>query len=147
MTRLSERIKNKKNAPLPPPPSGDDRAALGRWGEEAAARRLVEEGYTILGRNCRRNGHEVDILARVGAELVFCEVKTRSERAGVEPFCPPGRLVSPRQRRHLRTAASGALSPEDERRIRFDVVEVVVRRSDDGEPDVEIRHLTDAFRS
>ncbi|MFI9614226.1 YraN family protein [Streptomyces sp. NPDC052023] len=54
------------------------RDALGRYGEELAARRLVATGMTVLERNwrCGRTG-EIDILARDGDVLVVCEVKTR----------------------------------------------------------------------
>ena|SRR5438128_2388653 len=54
------------------------RSALGRYGEELAARRLVETGMTVLERNwrCGRTG-EIDIVARDGDVLVVCEVKSR----------------------------------------------------------------------
>ncbi|MFI1564587.1 YraN family protein [Streptomyces sp. NPDC020490] len=57
------------------------RGALGRYGEELAARRLAEAGMTVVERNwrCGRTG-EIDIVARDGDVLVICEVKTR--RAG-----------------------------------------------------------------
>lgn len=51
---------------------------LGRLGEQAAARHLTELGWQILDRNWRCPEGELDIVARDGAELVVCEVKTRS---------------------------------------------------------------------
>lgn len=57
------------------------RGALGRYGEDVAARTLRDAGLTVLDRNwrCGRRG-EIDILASEGDALVVCEVKTR--RAG-----------------------------------------------------------------
>ncbi|GLF99006.1 YraN family protein [Streptomyces yaizuensis] len=52
--------------------------ALGRYGEDLAARLLIRAGMTVLARNWRygRAG-EIDIVARDGDTLVVCEVKTR----------------------------------------------------------------------
>lgn len=141
------RIRQKRTLarPLPPPPA--ERAALGRWGEEAAARRLIGEGYVILARNLRRNGHEVDILAEKDGVTVFCEVKTRTAAGADEPFCPRGRIVSARQRRYIRHAAAGYLPADDpSRRVRFDLIEICLSRPEDGEPQVTVSHIEDAFR-
>jgi putative endonuclease len=54
-----------------------DRRALGRAAEELAARFLVLEGYTILARNRRCAGVELDVVARQGDLLVLVEVKLR----------------------------------------------------------------------
>jgi putative endonuclease len=54
-----------------------DRAALGRDGEQAAAAYLQEHGLRVVARNWRCRHGEIDIIAREGAVLVFCEVKTR----------------------------------------------------------------------
>ncbi|MBN1286966.1 MAG: YraN family protein [Anaerolineae bacterium] len=53
------------------------RQQLGKWGEDIAARRLVELGYDIVARNWRCAAGELDIIARHRGELVFVEVKTR----------------------------------------------------------------------
>ncbi|MFJ8670387.1 YraN family protein [Streptomyces sp. NPDC093589] len=58
----------------------DPRRALGRYGEDLAARRLIEAGMRILDRNWRCRDGEIDIVAADGDALVVCEVKTR--RAG-----------------------------------------------------------------
>src|SRR5699024_3511090 len=52
-------------------------AELGRAGEELAARRLAELGWTVLERNLRLTSGELDIVALDGSTLVFAEVKTR----------------------------------------------------------------------
>src|SRR5579875_2802707 len=53
---------------------------LGRAGEQLAAEHLTRLGYEIVERNYRTRWGELDIVARCGATLAFCEVKTR--RAG-----------------------------------------------------------------
>ncbi|MFF1452281.1 YraN family protein [Streptomyces sp. NPDC058274] len=78
------------------------RGALGKYGEDLAARRLAQAGMTILARNWRagRTG-EIDIVARDGDALVICEVKTR--RAG--DFEHPMEAVTPAKADRLRGLA------------------------------------------
>jgi putative endonuclease len=52
--------------------------ALGRHGEDLAARHLAAAGMVVLERNWRCDAGELDIVARDGDTLVVCEVKTRS---------------------------------------------------------------------
>ncbi len=69
-----------KPGPTAAKPADTRRRALGRYGEDLAARRLVEAGMRILDRNWRCRDGEIDIVAADGDALVVCEVKTR--RAG-----------------------------------------------------------------
>lgn len=82
---------------------GGARGALGRYGEELAARYLTEAGMTILERNwrCGRTG-EIDIVARDGDAVVVCEVKTRSAGAAFEH---PMAAVTPAKAARLRSLA------------------------------------------
>lgn len=79
------------------------RGALGRYGEDLAARRLAAAGMTVLERNwrCGRTG-EIDIVARDGDVLVVCEVKTR--RGGA--FQHPMAAVTPQKARRLLALAA-----------------------------------------
>ena len=52
--------------------------AIGRFGERVAARYLQSLGMAILETNWTCKYGEVDIVARDGATLVICEVKTRT---------------------------------------------------------------------
>ncbi|MEU2061409.1 YraN family protein [Streptomyces sp. NPDC013455] len=78
------------------------REALGRYGEDLAARRLAEAGMTILERNwrCGRSG-EIDIVARDGDALVVCEVKTRRGGGYEHPMA----AVTPEKAARLRELA------------------------------------------
>lgn len=62
------------------------RQVLGRYGEDAAAQFLRDEGYTVLARNWRCRVGEIDIVARDGDTLVVCEVKTRRGLAFGSPL-------------------------------------------------------------
>lgn len=55
-----------------------DRAAVGRYGEELAARTLEDAGWVIVDRNWRGTRGELDLVALDGRELVVVEVKTRT---------------------------------------------------------------------
>ncbi len=57
------------------------RVEIGGRGEELVARRLEADGYEVIARNWRVRGGELDIVALQGEELVFVEVRVRSEGA------------------------------------------------------------------
>lgn len=50
---------------------------IGRNGEDVAEEYLRKHGYTIVERNFRVRGGEIDIIAKRRDELIFFEVKTR----------------------------------------------------------------------
>ncbi|MCF3147547.1 YraN family protein [Streptomyces platensis] len=82
-------------------PPDTRRRALGRYGEDLAARRLIEAGMRILDRNWRCRDGEIDIVAADGDALVVCEVKTR--RAGW--YEHPMAAVRPEKTARLRLLA------------------------------------------
>ena len=81
--------------------ASQQRQAIGRWGEEVAARYLTGQGYTILSRNYRTPAGELDIIARDGGAIVFVEVKTRRTSS----FGPPQAAVTPAKAAHIIAAA------------------------------------------
>lgn len=87
--------------PAAAPSTGNRRRALGRYGEDLAARRLTEAGMRILDRNWRCRDGEIDIVAADGDALVVCEVKTR--RAGW--YEHPMAAVRPEKTARLRLLA------------------------------------------
>ncbi len=97
--------------------------ALGAYGEDLAAAHLIEAGLTVLDRNWRCSIGELDIVAREGNVLVFCEVKTRRSLA----FGDPAEAVTWRKARKLRQLAGQWLTEHDEhaRELRFDVLAVL----------------------
>lgn len=97
--------------------------AVGRYGEDVAARHLVELGYQLLHRNWRCELGEIDIVARDGDCLVVCEVKTRRSTA----FGHPAEAVTAQKAARLRRLAArwlqetGLHPPQ----VRIDVVAIV----------------------
>jgi putative endonuclease len=79
----------------------DSRVRLGRRGEDLAAARLAELGYTVVGRNYRCPHGELDLIARLAETWVFVEVRTRR---GVR-FGTPEESITPRKQAHLIAAA------------------------------------------
>jgi putative endonuclease len=113
-------------------------AALGRFGEETAARHLERRGLVILDRNWRCASGELDIVARDGGCLVFCEVKTRSSAAFGGPAEAVGRAKAARIRRLAATWLND--HPQGGCPVRFDVV--AVTRSGGS---LRVEHLRAAF--
>lgn len=100
--------------------------ALGAYGEQLAARYLVESGMQILDRNWRCSQGEIDIVAMDAACLVIVEVKTRRSLA----FGSPVEAVTAVKAARLRRLAGCWLT--DHRRqvdvvtdIRIDVIGVL----------------------
>ncbi len=113
----------------PGEPSGDlSSQARGRWGEREAARWYVRRGYQILETNWRCSSGELDLVARRGATVVFCEVKARATDAYGGGAAAVGWAKQRRIRRlaaeWLRTAAVHGVD------VRFDVVALTGTRID-----------------
>lgn len=97
--------------------------AVGRYGEDVAARFLADAGLVVLERNWRCELGELDIVAREADVLVVCEVKTRSGAA----YGTPLEAVTARKAARLRRLAVRWLSERPVRpaAVRIDVVAVV----------------------
>ena len=120
-------------------PLPDHRAALGSYGERVAVRALTEAGLQVLDRNWRCRDGELDVVAREGDALVFCEVKTRRGTG----FGHPAEAVTPAKRRRLRRLARAWLASHDQHApdLRFDVVAVHVPAAGPA----RVTHLRNAF--
>jgi putative endonuclease len=126
-----------------PPGAASRRGALGRRGEQLAAEHQPRLGYELVERNFRTRWGELDIVARRGETLVFCEVKARrvTGRAG-----GPLEAVSPVKQAQVRRMAAAWLAERRERTyaavIRFDAIGV---RFDADERLLALEHLEGAF--
>ncbi len=98
------------------------RRLLGARGEELAARHLEKLGCRILDRGWRTKTGEIDLVAEDGGEIVFVEVKTRTDSA----FGPPEEAVTFAKRRKLRNTAAAYLARHRlrDRPYRIDVIAI-----------------------
>lgn len=88
--------------------------------ERIAGEYLKAKGYRILEYNFRCRRGEIDIIAKDGECLVFCEVKYRSDaKSGF-----PAEAVDERKQRRLSACALYylAIKGEENAECRFDVV-------------------------
>jgi putative endonuclease len=103
--------------------------------ERSAARWYRLRGFRILDTNCWLAGGEVDIVARRGRRIVFCEVKSKS---GVT-FGTPLAMVDAVKATRVRRTAEAWLARHPETRgleVRFDVI---------AEQAGRIQHVPNAF--
>jgi putative endonuclease len=79
-----------------------NRAVLGRRGEQLTAEYLERRGFVVLARNARQGHLEIDLVARRGALVIFCEVRSRSD----DRFISPAHTITPVKIQRLRQAAA-----------------------------------------
>lgn len=96
---------------------------VGQYGEGVAVRHLTGLGFVVLERNWRCELGEIDIVARDGDDLVFCEVKTRTGSG----FGSPLEAITWRKASRLRRLAARWLADHEVRPagVRVDVVGVI----------------------
>jgi putative endonuclease len=114
------------------------RRARGDRGEALVAAQLEAAGYRILARNVRVDRNELDIIASLGRLVIFCEVRTRSSNALIEPAESIDRAKIARVRR----AAAAWLASQRLHfaEIRFDAASVLL----EGEAP-RVTYYEDAF--
>lgn len=86
---------------------------IGRIGEELAARHLTAVGMTIVDRNWHAHHPQVrgelDLVARDGPTIVFCEVKTQRRASAAGPL----EFITPDKVRRIRRLAGLWLAEHD----------------------------------
>ena len=120
----------------------DTRNLIGRRGEEAVCRYLIEKGHCILERNWRTGHLEVDIISLDRDGIHFVEVKTRVAPILVEPE----QNVRKDKQRKIAKAALLYMKSKDDRKgwdemeIHLDVSAVVLEGGKET-----IRYFEDAY--
>lgn len=101
----------------------------GRWGEDRAAAHLRSLGFEIVARNWRSGWRELpgelDLIARRGDLVVFCEVKAR-QRSG---YGGAAIAVGETKQARIRALAAAWLAADDspvdaDVDVRFDVIAI-----------------------
>lgn len=110
------------------------RQEKGAAGEAAAAAYLGERGLTVLERNFRVRGGEIDLVCRDGRSTVFVEVRLR-ERAD---YGGAAASITAAKQARLILAARHWLQKHGEQNCRFDCLLIQAGR---------IEWLRDAFRA
>lgn len=103
--------------------------------EAAAARALVHDGWTVLGRRVRTPAGEIDIIAARDGLVAFVEVKARPTLADAAA------ALMPRQQARIIAAAEAWLAAHPQMGaagLRFDVIVVDAAG--------RVRRIADAFR-
>jgi putative endonuclease len=110
----------------------------GVQGEEVAATYLISKGYGIIMRNYRGDNSEIDIIARDGNCIVFCEVKT----AKTNKFGQPVSWVTEEKIKRIAEAALKFIQKNDYSgfSFRFDVIGLFVK-----DTIIDINHIKNAF--
>lgn len=117
--------------------------SVGDFGENSACTYLKHRGYKILDRNYRNRGGEIDIIAEKHNYVVFVEVKTRNTADFGEPSEAVNLL---KQQKIINTAQNYIMQNEFDSDFRFDVIEVMYKKSVfGGFKTVKVNHIENAF--
>lgn len=114
-----------------------DRRGLGIYGEDIACDFLRRHGYNVIERNYRIRGGEVDVIALLGDDIVFIEVKTR--RSLIYGY--PEEAVNSLKMRRMQRVANTFMSRFTRCcYVRFDIIAIEV---DVEQKKLLIRHIKD----
>ncbi len=110
---------------------------IGQRAEDRAACFLTQNGLSLLARNYRCRGGEIDLICRDGDHLVFVEVRLRRHR----DYGGAAASITAEKQRRLILAARHYLAShrQDDTPCRFDCLLI------DGQADAPMEWLRDAF--
>lgn len=111
---------------------------VGKFGEELARNYLVEKGYKIVESNVKISYQEVDIIAKLGDDLIFIEVKTRTTLT----FGQADEAVGGRKLNNLKEAVEYYVyeKKHDPGRVRMDLIAIDI---DKRKKIAKIKHYRD----
>lgn len=108
----------------------------GKLGEEIALKYIISKGGKVIEKNYRTKMGEVDIIAKLNGELVFVEVKSRSNIN----YGYPAESVNYKKKRKITNVAKYYILDNslENLSIRFDVIEIYFNEK-------KINHIVNAF--
>ena len=113
-----------------------EKHVVGKLGEEIAEKYLTQNNYKIIEKNFSCSFGEIDIIAKINEELVFIEVKSRSN---VNFGYPSEAVDYMKIRKIVNTAKYYMLKNNiNNAPIRFDVIEIYLKYK-------KINHIVNAF--
>lgn len=118
--------------------SHEDLKNLGNTGEDVAVNYMINNGFKIMGRNCRLGRAEIDIIATKKRAIYFVEVKSRRSLNAGDPL----EQLSYWKQKHIITAAKMYLMKHrlNDAEVHFSVIGITIR-----ETGSEIEFIEDAF--
>lgn len=108
----------------------------GKIGEKIALKYIISKGGKVIEQNYRTKMGEVDIIAKLNGELVFVEVKSRSNIN----YGYPSESVNYKKKRKITNVAKYYILDNslENLSIRFDVIEIYFNEK-------KINHIVNAF--
>ncbi len=103
------------------------RHETGKIGEDLAVKYLEQKGYKILERNFECKQGEIDIIAIQEQEIVFIEVKTRTN----PKYGAPADAVNKIKQKHLIKSVQYYIYNRhlEEEYIRIDIIEIYIQKN------------------
>jgi putative endonuclease len=116
-----------------------NKRTTGNYGEDLACKFLQQLGYQIVERNYFYGHGEIDIIARDGDELIFVEVKYRTN----DEYGPPELSISKGKQRLVKRTAEAYLFEHGikDQNCRIDLIAILHLK--DERP--KINHIINAF--
>ncbi len=113
---------------------------IGDYGEAIARRYLRRRLYRIVETNYKTKHGEIDIIAKKGRYIIFCEVKSRKAE-NTELYGRPALAVNYKKREHIRSALNTYLYRSNTTLTpRIDIIEIYL-----SEKGHRIEHIKNAF--
>jgi len=107
---------------------------VGKWGEEVAVHFLTDKGLNLVARNMRTPYGEIDLIMMDGVDVVFIEVKTRTNAA----FGLPEDAITASKREHLMHSAQAYLQEHTELPDSWRIDVIAIRgKPAQSDPEVE----------
>ena len=116
-----------------------DHLTTGQQAEDYALAYLQTQGLVLVERNYRCRGGEIDLVMRDGPQLVFVEVRYRSDQRYGGALASVG---AQKQSRLIRAASHYLLSKRIDRPTRFDVAAL-----SGAQGKLAIQWIKDAFQA
>jgi len=118
----------------------DGNRALGKLGEDIAARFLSRKAYRIIARNVRTYLGEIDMVAKKGSDIIFVEVKARKSTF----FGPPYLAITSSKKRKLIQCALCYLKMKKIEEVRWQIDVVSIELDDFDNSVVILEHFKNA---
>ena len=114
----------------------------GKIGEDIATKYLIDQNYHIITKNFKCRQGEIDIIAKdkIKKEIVFVEVKTRTN----QKYGSPSEAVDENKQKYIYKSAEYYVYKHNlyNKAIRFDIIEINI---DIIKKKIRINHIKKAF--